>query len=137
MAEIRKIWTEFGNGAKNKNWQGRWNFVIVDVVKGVVGTNRPRKYWNDFKKSLKSGDKGESDWKFQLSEKIGQLKIRGDDGKRYLMDVANLETTLQIIMLLSSKTMVSGKKANVNSENIFFHRYVIREAQKPGPDKIL
>ena len=60
----------------------KWYFSVVDVVSVLTGTDRPRKYWSDIKKKLiKEGS--------QLSEKIGQFKMRADDGKNRLTDVAD------------------------------------------------
>jgi hypothetical protein len=47
---------------------------------------RPRKYWNDLKKKLLFEGYDE------LSEKIGQLKMKSADGKYYATDCANTET---------------------------------------------
>ena len=48
---------------------GEWWFSIIDVIKALVGGDRPRKYWNHLKKKLlQEGYE-------RLSEKIGQLTI--------------------------------------------------------------
>ena len=54
--------------------EGEWWFSIIDVIEALVGGDRPRKYWNDLKKKLflEGYD--------QLSEKIGQLKMKSGDG---------------------------------------------------------
>lgn len=31
--------------------EGEWWFSIVDIVEVLTGNDRPRKYWNDLKKS--------------------------------------------------------------------------------------
>ena len=46
-----------------------WYFSIVDVVKVLTGSQRPRKYCNDLKKKLSLEGN-------QLSEMIGQLKMQ-------------------------------------------------------------
>mgnify|MGYP000805613529 FL=1 len=43
-----------------------WYFSIVDVIEVLTDSERPRKYWGDLKKKLKTEGS-------QLSEKIGQL----------------------------------------------------------------
>ena len=64
--------------------QEKWYLSIIDVIEILTGTDRPRKYWNDLKAKLaKEGS--------QLSDKIGQLKMRSADGKSYDTDVARLE----------------------------------------------
>jgi hypothetical protein len=83
--EIRKI---FHNN--------EWWFSIVDIVEALTGTERPRKYWSDLKKKL--GKEGY----FELSEKIGRLKIEAPDGKRRDTDCANTETIFRIIQTIPS-----------------------------------
>jgi len=68
-----------------------WWFSIIDIIEALTGTERPRKYWSDLKKKLVS------EGYFELSEKIGQLKLLASDGKKYLTDCANTETIFRII----------------------------------------
>jgi hypothetical protein len=72
-----------------------WFFAVMDVVEVLVGTDRPRKYWNDLKTKLKAEGS-------QVSEKIGQLKLMANDGKFYLTDVADTETMFRIIQSIPS-----------------------------------
>ncbi len=60
-----------------------WWFSIIDVVETLTESERPRKYWSDLKKKL--SEEGYS----ELSEKIGQLKLKSIDGKFYETDCAN------------------------------------------------
>jgi hypothetical protein len=54
----------------------KWYFSIIDTIEALVGTDRPRKYWNDLKIKLeKEGS--------EVSEKIGQLKINPDNCPYY------------------------------------------------------
>jgi len=69
-----------------------WYFSVIDVIEALTGTDRPRKYWNDLKTKLKKEGS-------ELSEKIGQLKMRSADGKFYQTDVAD---TAQILRLIQS-----------------------------------
>jgi prophage antirepressor-like protein len=72
-----------------------WYFSIIDVVEVLTDTDRPRKYWNDLKKKLqKEGS--------ELSEKIGQLKMRAVDGKMYKTDVANTNQLFRLIQSIPS-----------------------------------
>lgn len=48
--------------------EGEWWFSIIDVVEVLVGSDRPRKYWNDLKKKITA------EGYFEVSEKIGQFK---------------------------------------------------------------
>mgnify|MGYP001617133308 CR=1 FL=1 len=68
-----------------------WWFSVVNVIEALTGTDRPRKYWNDLKKNLVEEGYRE------LSEKIGQLKLEANDGKKYLTDCADTETIFRII----------------------------------------
>ncbi|MEK7458767.1 MAG: Bro-N domain-containing protein [Patescibacteria group bacterium] len=77
-------------------FQNEWWFSVVDVVEALVGTDRPRKYWNDLKtKIIEEGY-------VELSEKIGQLKLQSLDGKFYETDCANTETVFRIIQTIPS-----------------------------------
>ena len=59
--------------------QEKWYFSIIDVIGVLTGSERPRKYWSDLKSKLKS--KGS-----EVSEKIGQLKMKSLDGKNRMTD---------------------------------------------------
>ncbi|MDD4031534.1 MAG: hypothetical protein PHE07_08915, partial [Bacteroidales bacterium] len=61
----------------------------------LTGTDRPRKYWSDLKAKLeKEGS--------ELSEKIGQLKLKSADGKFYKTDVADTEQLFRLIQSIPS-----------------------------------
>ncbi len=84
--KIRSAWSEEDQ---------KWYFSIVDVIEVLTGTDRPRKYWNDLKSKLqKEGS--------QLSAKIGQLKMRAEDGKMRDTDVADTEQLLRLIQSVPS-----------------------------------
>lgn len=83
---IRVLWN---------NEDEKWYFSIVDVIEVLTGTNRPRKYWGDLKKKLKTEGS-------QLSENIGQLKMKSTDGKFYKTDVTDTEQLLRLIQTLPS-----------------------------------
>lgn len=76
--------------------KNEWWFSIIDVIEVLTGTERPRKYWNDLKKKL--ADEGYN----ELSDKIGQLKLRSADRKLYNTDCANTETMFRIIQSIPS-----------------------------------
>ncbi len=65
----------------------KWHISIVDIIEVLTESKRPRKYWSDLKAKLKKEGS-------QLSEKIGQLKIKSSDGKYYTTDVADKEYNL-------------------------------------------
>lgn len=70
----------FQNKKIRRTWfNDEWWFSVVDIIAALTQSDRARKYWSDLKKKLL--DEG-----FQLSEKIGQLKLMSDDGKSYMTD---------------------------------------------------
>ena len=101
---VRVIWDEK---------QEKWFFSIIDVIEVLTGTDRPRKYWNDLKSKLNSEGS-------QLSDKIGQLKMKSTDGKLYKTDVADTEQLLRLIQSIPSPKAEPFKiwLAEVGSERI-------------------
>jgi len=85
--QVRSEWNEK---------EQQWYFSIIDVIEILTESQRPRKYWADLKKKLLQEDFE------QLTEKIGQLKMEGSDGKKYLTDVAEVKTLLRIIQSIPS-----------------------------------
>lgn len=75
--------------------QEKWYLSIIDVIEILTGTDRPRKYWSDLKAKLKKEGS-------QLSEKIGQLKLKSSDGKAYMTDVADTEQLFRLIQSIPS-----------------------------------
>ena len=53
-----------------------WWFSVVDIIGVLTQTDRARKYWSDLK--VKLTEEG-----FELSEKIGQLKLMSTDSKSH------------------------------------------------------
>ncbi len=87
---IRTAWVEE---------EEEWYFSIVDVVGVLTEQNdyeKARKYWNKLKQRLK--EEGS-----QLVTNCHQLKMKAQDGKRRLTDVANTEQLLRIIQSIPSK----------------------------------
>jgi hypothetical protein len=64
--------------------QEKWYFSIVDVIAILTKSDRPRKYWSDLKNKLKKEGS-------ELSENIGQLKMKSAGGKLYKTDVADTQ----------------------------------------------
>lgn len=76
----------FQNMKIRRTWfNDEWWFSIVDIVGVLTQTERARKYWSDLKKKL-------TEEGFELSEKIGQLKLVSSDGKYYLTDCVFAKT---------------------------------------------
>ncbi len=83
---IRTVWD---------NDNEKWYISVVDVIAVLTESKRPRKYWSDLKAKLyKEGS--------QLSEKIGQLKMKSSDGKSYITDVADTEQLFRLIQSIPS-----------------------------------
>ena len=91
----------------------KWYFSIIDVIEILTESERPRKYWSDLKRKLKTEGS-------ELSEKIGQLKMKSPDGKMRLTDVADTEQLLRLIQSIPSKKAEPFKQwlAKVGSERI-------------------
>ncbi len=79
--EIRSIWD---------SEKEEYYFSVVDVIKTLTKSERPRKYWNDLKIKLKNEGS-------QLSENIGHLKLKATDGKFYNTDVLNTKDIFRLI----------------------------------------
>ncbi len=82
--KIRRTW-----------FNDEWWFSVVDIVGALTQTDRTRKYWSDLKTKLH--DEG-----FEPSEKIGQLKLKAEDGKLRLTDCANTKNMFRIIQSIPS-----------------------------------
>jgi len=85
-APVRRVWNQR---------QEKWFFAIVDIIAVLSGSDRPRKYWNDLKIKLKQEGS-------ELSDKIGQLKMRALDGKMRETDAADTETLFRLIQSIPS-----------------------------------
>jgi len=84
--QIRRVWDDK---------KELWYFSVIDVIEILTDSPRPRKYWNALKTKLK--EEGS-----ELSQKVGQLKLKSPDGKKYLTDVANTETLFRLIQSIPS-----------------------------------
>jgi hypothetical protein len=93
--------------------EDKYYFSIIDVIAVLTDNERPRKYWNDLKRKLKIEGS-------ELSEKIGQLKMIAEDGKKRLTDVADTEQLLRLIQSIPSPKAEPFKMwlAKVGSERV-------------------
>jgi len=82
--KIRRTW-----------FNDEWWFSVVDIIGALTQTDRARKYWSDLKTKL-------TEEGFEVSEKIGQLKLMADDGKLRLTDCANTKNMFRIIQSIPS-----------------------------------
>ena len=75
-----------------------WFFSVVDVVQVLTQQadyQTGRKYWSVLKTRLKKEGS-------ESTTKCSQLKLKAPDGKKYLTDVANVETLLRLIQSIPS-----------------------------------
>lgn len=70
-------------------------FPAIDVIEVLAESPRPRKYWNALKTKLL--DEGS-----ELSLKLGQLKLKANDGKMRETDVADTQSLLRLIQSIPS-----------------------------------
>ena len=85
--EIRTVWDKD---------EEKYYISVVDIITVLTKSTRPRKYWTDLKSKLK--EEGN-----EVSEKIGQLKLKSQDGKYRLTDVVYIEGMFRIIESIPSK----------------------------------
>lgn len=86
---------------------------IIDIIEVLTGSARTRKYWGDLKKQLTSEGS-------EVSEKIGQLKLKATDGKYRMTDVTDIEGMFRVIESIPSKNAKSIKQwlAKLGSKRI-------------------
>ena len=113
MHLINKI---FNNETIRTVWdkeQEKYFISIVDLVGVLTESDRPRKYWSDLKSKLKQEGN-------EVSEKIGQLKLKSRDGKYRLTDVCDIEEMFRIIESIPAKNAEPIKQwlAKLGSERI-------------------
>lgn len=77
--------------------QNEWWFSVTDVIAVLSNSNSPRRYWAELKRQLI-----EKEEFIQLFEKIEQLKLLSEDGKKYATDCANTESIFRIIQSIPS-----------------------------------
>ena len=96
LQSTSKIAVFRGKKVRRTIHKNEWWFSVIDIVEALTGTERPRKYWSDLKKRLIN------EGYFEVSEKIGQLKLPAPDGKMRETDCANTETVFRIIQTIPS-----------------------------------
>lgn len=95
MTEIVKM---FGTRKVRSIWDDvveKWYFSIVDVVAVLTESDNPRKYWSVLKARLKQEGN-------ETATNCSQLKLRAEDGKMRLTDVADQEQLFRIIQSIPS-----------------------------------
>jgi DNA-damage-inducible protein D len=91
--EVRKIF--------HKN---EWWFCVVDIIEGLVETDRASSYWSDIKKKM---EEKEGVTSFDFFER---LKLPRKDGNPYPVDCSNIEGILRIIQSIPSKNAEPFKR---------------------------
>ena len=91
----------------------KWFFSIIDVVGVLSESDNPRKYWSVLKTRLKAEGS-------QLTTNCSQLKMKAEDGKMRLTDIADTEEILRLIQSIPSPKAEPFKMwlAKVGSERI-------------------
>jgi len=96
MSDSDKALVVFQGKKIRRTWfNDEWWFSVVDIIGALTQTERAGKYWSDLKTKLQ--DEG-----FEVSEKIGQLKLMAEDGKLRLTDCANTKNMFRIIQSIPS-----------------------------------
>ena len=97
MTDSDKTLVVFQGKKIRRTWfNDEWWFSVIDIVEALTESGRARKYWSDLKKRL-------TEEGFELSAKIGQLKLVSADGKSYQTDCVNTKNTFRIIQSIPSK----------------------------------
>ncbi len=84
--KIRSVWDDEA---------GKWYFSVVDVIAVLTDSDNPAVYWRVLKKRLK--DEGN-----ETVTNCNGLKLRAEDGKMRLTDVADQEQMFRIIQSIPS-----------------------------------
>ena len=72
-----------------------WYFSVIDIIRALTASSIPRRYWSDLKNKLKNEGS-------EVYEKIVQLKIVAEDGKKRETDMADTEVMLRLIQSIPS-----------------------------------
>lgn len=80
-----------GKKIRKTIYKNEWWFSVIDVVKVLTDSAKPRDYWYAMKIRVK-GENG-----VELSTICRQLKLESSDGKKYETDCANTEGIFRII----------------------------------------
>ena len=84
MTDSDKALVVFQGKKIRRTWfNEEWWFSVVDIVEALTESGRARKYWSDLKTRL-------TEEGFELSAKIGQLKLVSADGKSYITDCVKI-----------------------------------------------
>ena len=92
----------------------QWYFSVIDTIEVLTESKNPRDYWFKMKLRVKT-EAG-----FELSTNCRQFKLKANDGKLRLTDIANVQSLLRIIQSVPSPKAEPFKQwlAKVGSERI-------------------
>jgi len=113
MEQNRALVVFQGKSIRRTWFNNEWWFSVIDIIGVLTQTDRARKYWSDLKVKL-------IEESFEVSEKIGQLKLMADDGKLRLTDCATTKNMFRIIQSIPSPQVEPLKQwlAQVGYERI-------------------
>lgn len=89
LFEEQKIRTQWNDTEE------KWYFSVIDVIAILTESPRPRKYWNALKTKLRKEGS-------ELSQNVGQLKMKSADGKFYETDILDTENILRLVQSVPS-----------------------------------
>jgi BRO family, N-terminal domain len=103
---------------------GIWYFSVVDVIAILTDAPKPRQYWFNMKRYIKS------EGFVEVSQKVRQTKLPASDGKYYATDGADVETMLRIIQSVPSPKAEPIKQwlARVGAEHLEAERRPVEVA---------
>src|SRR2546422_906867 len=81
----------------------KWYFSVIDVIEILTDSSIPKRYWSDLKNKLRAEGS-------QLYEKIVQLKMEANDGKKYATDCLDTADLLRMIQSIPSPKAEPFKK---------------------------
>lgn len=96
--ETNKLIVIFDEQPVRRSWDSKkekWYFSVVDVISVLTQSTDSRNYWKVLKSRLKQEGS-------EVVTKCNQLKLLAKDGKRYLTDVADVETILRLVQSVPS-----------------------------------
>lgn len=73
-----------------------WYFSIIDIIETLTESSNPRDYWFKMKMRVKTEDG------FELSTICRQLKLKANDNKMRVTDVADVQSIFRIIQSIPS-----------------------------------
>lgn len=98
MSDNNKLVAIFEDQPVRRSWgeqKKKWYFSIVDIMKILTDSIDAGAYWRKLKQRLK--EEGS-----EVVTKCHELKLVAKDGKRYLTDVADVETIFRLVQSVPS-----------------------------------